>query len=214
MNDTELRQRQLARLRGELTEPPIDDSALEFVPDPDLDAAYARDCASARNWDREPEPRGEWEAKHKELMQRHNIQPENEIEPEPFVVGWRRDEYNDLVALPTPKYPSPGEPLTKEIAAARFKEELLRMDANRSLNDCVRWLAGKLRDPQSWDHEFSGPPSKLYDTQWSFLMGTWRARGIEPASEEQMQKWAKEYNVAVTKRKRTDMPESAESEGA
>jgi len=207
----EVRRRQLARLRGEVIDPPID-SALEFVPDPELDAEYASDCASERNWDREPEPRGVWETKHKEVMQRYNTQPENEIEPEPFVVGYKRNSRGELVALPAPKWPNPGEPKTPEISRTHFKEELLRDDANRSLNDCVRWLAGRLRNPEFWNDveqsfqgtHLSGPPSKLYDTQWSFLMGTWRARGIAPPTDDKLREWAMQYNEKHYTRKKAN----------
>ena len=201
MNSDELRQRQLARLRGELIDPPIAESALEFVTDPELDAAYARYCEDQKYWEREVKPRELWERERRELMQQINIQPESEAEPEPFVVGHRRNDYGELVALPAPKWPNPGEPKTPEISRAHFKEELLLDDANRSLNDCVRWLAAKLRDPESWEHEFSGPPSKLYDTAWSFLMGTWRGRCIEPPTDNEMMQWVREYNVALKNRR-------------
>ena len=199
MNDTELRQRQLARLRGVPIEASPIDSA-QFVPDPDLDADYASYCAGERNWEREPEPRAEWEREHKESMQRLNIQPENPPEATPFIVG-HRDEYGDLQALPAPRWPNVGEPKTQEISRAHFEEEMLQSDANHALTDCVRWLAGKIRNPDDWDNPYSGPPSKLYETQWSFLMGTWRARGIEPPSELRMNQWAKEYNAATKRAK-------------
>jgi len=201
MNDTELRQRQLARLRGAPIEASPIDSA-QFVPDPDLDADYASYCASERNWEREPEPRAEWEAKHKETIQRYNVQPENPPEEIPFVVGSHRDEYGDLQALPAPKWPSPGQPKTPEISRAHFEEGMLQCDANHALTDCVRWLAQKLRDPDCWDNPCSGPPAKLFDVAWSFLLGTFRARNIEPPSDTQMLTWAKEYNEEHT-RKRT-----------
>src|SRR5258708_1361684 len=99
MNDTELRQRQLARLKGTVIDPPMG-SALEFTPDPALDAAYASHCESQKYWEREPKPRDVWEPEYRELMAQLNIQPANEIEPvEPFVVGYCRTEYGDLVAL-------------------------------------------------------------------------------------------------------------------
>ncbi|HYT22232.1 MAG TPA: hypothetical protein VEW05_18650 [Candidatus Polarisedimenticolia bacterium] len=198
MNDDELRQRQLARLRG--IDPPIAGSALEFVPDPELDADYASYCKSQRDWEREQKPRDVWEREHRELMQRLNVQPENPLEESPFVVTNRRDEYGDLQALPAPRWPSPGQPKTTAISRAHFEEGMLQSDANHALTDCVRWLAGKLRDPDSWDDPYSGPPSKLYETPWSFLMGTWRARGIEPPSELRMNQWAKEYNEATKRR--------------
>src|SRR5260370_37042901 len=116
MNDTELRQRQLARLKGEVIDP-IAGSALEFTPDPALDAGYASHCESQKYWEREPKPRSEWEPEHREFLQRINIQPENEVEPvEPFVVGYRRTEYGYLVALPAAKWPSPREPTTLDIS--------------------------------------------------------------------------------------------------
>jgi len=202
MNDTELRQRQLARLRGVPIEASPIDSA-QFVPDAGLDADYASHCKSAKDWEREPEPRAEWEREHKESMQRLNIQPENEIEPEPFIVGSRRNEFGELIALPAPKWPHPGQPKTLEISRAHFDEGMLQADATHALNDCVRWLAYKLRDPDSWDDVYSGPPAKLFDVAWSFLLGTFRARNIELPSDTQMNEWAKQYNAAVaTKTKR------------
>src|SRR5713101_6133348 len=129
MNDTELRQRQLARLKGEVIDP-LAGSALEFTPDPELDAVYASHCESQKHWEREPKPRSEWEPEYKELMTQLNIQPENEAEPEPFRVGYRRTEYGYLVALPAPKWPNPGEPKTLEISRTHSAEELLSNDAN------------------------------------------------------------------------------------
>jgi hypothetical protein len=170
-DELELRKRQLARLKGEQ---PVDELPTESTP-----KEYV------------PDP---------EVLARHNIQPENEVEPQPFVVGWGRNEYGDMLALPSPSWPNPGEPKTPEISRIHSAEGQLVDDANRSLTDCVRWLAGKLRDPESWEHEFSGPPSKLYETAWSFLMGTWRGRGIEIPSELQMQRWAKDY-MAITNRR-------------
>src|SRR5437867_3475627 len=200
MDNDELRQRQLARLRGEVFNPVFNAGSAQFVPDPELDADYNRYCASERNWEREPEPREVWEREHKESMQRLNIQPENPPET-PFIVG-NRDEYGDLQALPAPRWPSPGQPKTQEISKAHFEEGMLQCDANHALTDCVRWLAQKLRDPDCWDNPCSGPPAKLFDVAWSFLLGTFRARNIEPPSDTQMLTWAKEYNEEHT-RKRT-----------
>ena len=184
----ELKRKQLARLRGELVDTPLPDDLLEADP--------------VRVSD--PEQEGRREREHRELMERYKIQPANEIEPEPFVVGYRRNEYDYLLALPAAKWPSPGEPKTTEISRTHFAEEILVNDANRSLTDCVRWLASRLRNPDGWDDPYSGPPSKLYDTQWSFLVGTWRARGIEVPTELEMQRWAKEYNEKHCTRKKRD----------
>jgi hypothetical protein len=206
MNDDELRQRQLARLKGELIDPPIAESA-QFVSDPELDAAYASYCEDRKNWEREAKPRNVWEREYRERMERYNIQPENPLEETPFVVSNRRDEYGDLQALPAPRWPNPGQPKTTAISRAHFEEGMLQSDANHALTDCVRWLAHKLRDPDGWDNPYSGPPSKLYETQWSFLMGTWRARGIEPPSDDRMRQWAREYNEEhCTRQKKTRPP--------
>src|SRR5882724_10335529 len=123
----ELKRKQLARLKGELIDPPIAESALEFVADPELDAAYARYCESQKYWDREPLPRIEWEARHREFVLRISVQPENPREQLPFIVGNRRDEYGDLEALPWPRWPSPGQPMTPEISRAHSNELLLVM---------------------------------------------------------------------------------------
>jgi hypothetical protein len=194
------KQRQLARLRGEVIDP-IGESALE-LPDPQLDVDYASYCASQKYWEREPERRDVWEAKHKELMQQLNIQPENPPEETPFVVSNRRNEYGDLQALPAPKWPTPGQPKTTAISRAHFEEGMLQSDANHALTDCVRWLAGRLRDPEGWDDPYSGPPAKLFDVAWSFLLGTWRSKGITPPTDDKLREWAKQYNEEHT-RKRT-----------
>src|SRR6266478_1622809 len=203
MNDTELRQRQLARLRGQVIDPPIAGSALEFAPDSALDGEYQSYVARWESFDWQPKPRSEWERERWELMQRLNIQPENPQEEIPFVVTNRRNEYGKLQALLAPKWPSPGQPKTSEISRAHFEEGMLQDDANHALTDCVRWLARKLRDPDCWDDPYSGPPSKLYETAWSFLMGTWRARGIEPPSELCMNQWAREYNEMHARKRST-----------
>ncbi len=203
MNDDELRQRQLARLRGEVIDPPIVGSALEFAPDPELDADYASYCKSQRDWEREPQPREVWETKHKEAMQRLNVQPENPLEETPFVVGSHRDEYGDLHALPAPKWPNPGEPKTLDISHAYSAEEQLVNDANRALTDCVRWLAMRIRNPDEWDNPYSGTPSQLYEVSWKFLTGVLRGRNIETPSDMQMMTWSREYNQEHYTRKRS-----------
>jgi len=177
MNSDELRQRQLARLRGELIEP-IGESALEFAPDP-LDAA-----------------------EHQEQMERISVQPENPREQLPFIVGNRRDEYGDLEALPWPRWPSPGQPMTPEISRAHSNELLLVMDANQSLQKCVRLMASRIREPDCWYDGSYMPPSQLFESAWNFLTGLWRSRGITPPTDETLQRWAREYNEEHYTRKR------------
>ena len=180
MTEDELRARQLARLRGEKI--PALESASEF----EIEIPTGIDFLPPAK----PFNIDEWFASQ--------VQPQNEIEPEPFIVGHRRNEYGQLVALPMPKYPSPGQPLTKEIEAAYFKELLLHNDATRGLNDCVRYLAWRIRTPDDWDDPYCGPLSQLYDVAYNFLLGTWRARGITPPTPEQMQAWAREYLAAMS----------------
>src|SRR5260370_39477280 len=124
-DELELRRRQLARLKGEQ---PVDELPTESTHNPFV-----------------PDP---------EVLARHNIQPENAVEPEPFVVGWGHNQYGDLLALPAPKWPSPGQPKTAEISRAHSAEGQLVDDANRALTDSVSWLARTIKGPDDWHNPY------------------------------------------------------------
>ena len=119
-----------------------------------------------------------------------DVQPENQPEPEPFKVGTTIDRYGDRTALPRPKYPHPGEPLTPEIFTAHFEEHLLWMQATRALRDCIRWTRIRITQPGDWSDPYCGPPEKLYAESWSWLMGLWQGQKIAPPTEQQMLHWA------------------------
>jgi hypothetical protein len=181
MNDTELRQRQLARLRGQPVEPL---EPLANFPGPITSLVDAPDKEEQR-----------------QRLSQQTIQPENPVEEIPFVVGKRRDEYGDLCALPVPRWPSPGQPKTLDIVHAYDKERSLQMNANMALQKCVRLLAGKLRNPDRWENPYDGPPAELYAQTWAWLMGLWQGRKIEPPNELRMMAWAKQYNEEHTRKK-------------
>jgi hypothetical protein len=85
--------------------------------------------------------------------------------------------FPERMAIPYPRYPSPGAPLTAEIESAFQKEHSLWMIANRSLMYCIRFFE----------------TGSDYGSELAFLQGLWNGRNIVPTSREQLAEWHEDY---------------------
>ncbi len=130
------------------------------------------------------------------------IQPENEYPPEDPAEfkPWRQvgpahyDEY--FFALPRPRWPNPGAPMTPEVWQAYHDEERLYIEAGGHLRRYFDWVRGPKRYFEAMPPVTEGEPlyyvhdRKRYhdaaaaqDLAW--LKGVWRTKGIAlPTAEE------------------------------
>jgi hypothetical protein len=122
-----------------------------------------------------------------EFDEKPRVQPEHRAgsDPQTFRAGdinplpshSDKPEFPERMAIPYPRFPVPGAPLTKEIASGFETEQTLWMVANRSLMFCIRF--------------FETGPS--YESELAFLRGLWNGRNIEPPSREQFAEWHEDY---------------------
>lgn len=214
MDEQTIRQ-QLARLKGE-AQLPTSAQQNDFVADSNLDNAYHKSVAAAEANDWPAEDRETWEKRYKEWLQWWNnrVQPANEPET-PFVVGRVADHWYGRDAIPPPRWPEPGAPISKAVQDAYDREANLYDKANRALQDCIHWTRTRLYEPDFWNRtECNGSIQALHAQSWAFLSGIWQARGLQAPSEGQMQQWAEEYNNKYEHRRSRSNTENVREENA
>ncbi|SRR6266478_1226527 len=196
----ELRRRQLARLKTPSSAATTESS----IPDESFDNEYQHACAEAENGGWEIPNRFSWEAEHKAWLekQRNRKQPEN-TEPEPFIVGENIDRYGYRTAIPAPRWPAPGELMTREIERTYHAEWDLCQKAAQALTDITYWTRTRLREPDYWDAaDRNGNVQNRYAETWAWLMGIWQGRKIQPPTETQLETWARDWDREIKKSSR------------
>jgi hypothetical protein len=189
----ELRRKQLARLKGEIPSA----ATPEFsIPDAKLDDEYFAYAARQEKGNWPVQDREIWEAEHRAMLEteRNRKQPENKLEPQPFQVGQPTGEWYPRAAIPAPKWPEPGALLTREIVKSHDAELDLYQRANRALQDVTWWTRTRLLEPDYWNAEHNGNMQTRFAETIAWLSGIWQGRGIQPPTEIQIEKWARDWN--------------------
>jgi hypothetical protein len=132
----------------------------------------------------------------KKVPPKPRVQGENEAEDAPFRVGLPHPRYaHERVALPSPRWPNPGELESDELAEEMNREFHLKSQADTALRRLLEFHSGKAHydiHPE-WENEV-GRNDRLQcaAANRSFLHGIWQSRGIPIPSDEQLEAWAKE----------------------
>jgi hypothetical protein len=180
---------QLARLQDDLAVRDTNSETTSELPPSDLD---------------ELAPESEFEEFEGFAELYPQIQPENEYSPEDPAkfMPWRRlgprDYDETFFALPRPRWPNPGEPMTPEVWQTYHDELQLDTEAGSHLRRYFDWVRGPKWYLAAMPPETEGEPhyyvhdrkryhdaaeSAAQDLAW--LSGLWRSRGIPiPTFEE------------------------------